>query len=89
MRGIHVSTDEFDSFRSSGILAGVPVIRGTKVPLAVFLEHLRSGKSIDQFLQDHPAVTEAQVSQTLVGAIEALIESRYQAVHLPPPHRAG
>ena len=84
-----MSTDEFDSLRSSGILAGVPAIRGTKIPLAVFLEHLQAGKSIDQFLHAHPGVTEAQVNQTLVGAIEALIERRYQAVHLPPPHGAG
>jgi uncharacterized protein (DUF433 family) len=75
-----MSVDDHGMRRSSGIIAGIPVIRGTRIPLVSLLEHLRAGKGIENFLLDHPSVTLAQLNVALICAVEALIERRTRAV---------
>ncbi|MBC7931466.1 MAG: DUF433 domain-containing protein [Rubrivivax sp.] len=48
-----------------GILAGAPVFRGTRVPVASLLDNLAAGLSIDEFLDNFPTVTREQVIQVL------------------------
>lgn len=38
------------------ILGGIPVFNHTRVPFQAFLDHLESGQSIDDFLNDFPTV---------------------------------
>ncbi|MEP7327373.1 MAG: DUF433 domain-containing protein [Gemmatimonadota bacterium] len=71
-----MSSDELGTLRSSGLVASVPVIRGTKVPLATLAEYLQSSKGAEQFLRHFPAVSEAQLQATLASAVGALIELR-------------
>ena len=47
------------------ILGGVPVFRGTRVPVQSLFDHLQSGDSIDDFLQGFPSVRSEQVLQLL------------------------
>ena len=47
------------------ILGGVPVFRGTRVPVQSLFDHLQSGDSIDDFLQGFPSVRREQVLQLL------------------------
>lgn len=53
------------------ILAGTPVFAGTRVPVKNLTDCLESGDSIDDFLEDFPSVSRAQV-------IEFLEEARAQ-----------
>jgi uncharacterized protein (DUF433 family) len=39
------------------ILGGVPVFRGTRVPLQALLDYLEGGQTLDEFLDDFPTVT--------------------------------
>ena len=39
-----------------GILGGVPVFRGTRVPIQSLFDHLEAGDSIDDFLEGFPSV---------------------------------
>jgi uncharacterized protein (DUF433 family) len=53
------------------ILGGMPVFRGTRVPVQNLIDYLASGETIDNFLDDFPTVTREQVIQFLeyAGAI--------------------
>ena len=43
-----------------GIMGGVPVFRGTRVPLDTLFDHFQTGATIDEFLDDFPGVSRAQ-----------------------------
>ena len=48
-----------------GILGGVPVFVGTRVPVKTLYDYLEAGDSLDEFLDDFPAVTRAQAVAAL------------------------
>lgn len=43
--------------RDAEILGGIPVFIGTRVPIESLFDHLESGVSIDEFLEDFPFVS--------------------------------
>lgn len=42
------------------ILGGSTVFKGTRVPLDILFDHLETGSTIDEFLDDFPGVSRAQ-----------------------------
>jgi uncharacterized protein (DUF433 family) len=60
--------------RSSEVLGGTPVFRGTRVPFRTMMEYLEAGDSIDDFLQDFPTVSRADVIAALEQAKSLVIE---------------
>lgn len=61
---------------SSGTMAAVPVIRGTRVSLLSLIEYLNDGRGLDAFLAAHPQVTPAQANRAIVRGLEALVRHR-------------
>lgn len=51
--------------RDPGILGGVPVLKGTRVPVKNLFDCLEKGYAVKEFLADFPAVSEEQVSLLL------------------------
>ena len=47
------------------ILSGQTVFKGTRVPVETLFDHLETGLSLDEFLEDFPTVTKEQVIATL------------------------
>ncbi|MFG0334272.1 MAG: DUF433 domain-containing protein [Maioricimonas sp. JB049] len=47
------------------ILAGKPVIRGTRIAVALILELLAEGRKYDQILQNDPQLAEADILAAL------------------------
>jgi uncharacterized protein (DUF433 family) len=47
------------------ILGGTPCFRGTRVPLATFLDHVQMGYSLDRFLQGYSSVQRDQAQAVL------------------------
>jgi uncharacterized protein (DUF433 family) len=47
------------------ILSGVPVFRGTRVPVAALLDNLAAGLTLDDFLDNFPTVAREQALQVL------------------------
>ena len=43
------------------ILGGIPVFRGTRVPVQNLIDYLTTGETIDAFLDDFPSVSREQV----------------------------
>ena len=55
------------------ILGGsYPVFRGTRVPVETFFNHLKRGKSIDDFLAGFPTVTREQLLAVIDYAFESV-----------------
>ena len=60
--------------RDPKVLGGTPVFAGTRVPVRILLEHLESGDSIDDFLEDYPSVSRAQAVALIELALEQLMK---------------
>ena len=45
------------------VMSGVPVFRGTRVPVRALLDHLEAGDSLDKFLLEFPTVQREQAVQ--------------------------
>jgi len=58
--------------RSDEILGGTPVFRGTRVPIRAVFDYLEAGERLDDFLEDFPTVSHAQVIE-LLQRVRALV----------------
>lgn len=63
MHGLGMNTPLITA--SPDILDGTPVFAGTRVPVKNLTDYLESGDTIDEFLEDFPTVSRAQVVQFL------------------------
>lgn len=64
--------------RNPNIQGGVPVFRGTRVPLRNLIDYLEGGEDLDAFLADFPSVNREQAIAALEEAahvLEATCES--------------
>jgi uncharacterized protein (DUF433 family) len=55
------------------VLGGVPVFRGTRVPVKNLIDYLEGGHDIQEFLDDFPSVMKQQVIQVLEAAKSELL----------------
>jgi uncharacterized protein (DUF433 family) len=58
---------------SADVMSGVPVFRGTRVPVQTLLDHLEAGDSLDAFLADFPTVRREQAIHFLELAGKAAL----------------
>lgn len=56
------------------LLGGVPVFRGTRVPLKALFDYLQAGKTVHQFLADFDGVTPDAVEAVLRAAEEDVLK---------------
>ena len=54
------------------ILAGKPVINGTRITVELIIEKLAEGETIDQILEAHPHINEESVLACLAYAADSL-----------------
>lgn len=55
------------------IMGGIPVFRGTRVPVQTLMEYLEAGESINDFLDGFPTVSREQVIAFLEEAKERVL----------------
>ena len=60
---------------SVDVMGGTPVFTGTRVPIQTFLDYLKAGESIDDFLDGFPTVSRAQVIALLEEAGKQLVST--------------
>jgi uncharacterized protein (DUF433 family) len=65
--------------RSDDILGGTPVFAGTRVPVQTLFDYLEAGDSLDEFLDDFPAVTKEHAINVLEKMKDALLAQEYQS----------
>jgi uncharacterized protein (DUF433 family) len=58
--------------RNPEILSGTPVFAGTRVPVKNLTDYLEGGATVDEFVDDFPSVTRAQVITFLEESRELL-----------------
>ena len=63
--------------RNPDILAGTSVLVGTRVPVQMLLDYLAAGETIDEFVDDFPTVSRAQV----VAVLDELKLTLLKAAH--------
>jgi uncharacterized protein (DUF433 family) len=68
-------TDSSSIITDPGVLAGKPVIAGTRISVQLILEKLRDGWTIDDLLDDYPQLTREQIGAALDYAAEAMSAS--------------
>ena len=57
------------------ILSGMPVFKGTRVPVKTLFDHIEAGDSLDVFLDDFPSVSREMV----VAVLEQAQYSKYSS----------
>ena len=57
------------------ILGGVPVFRGTRVPIRSLFEYLENDYSLEEFLECFPSVTRDSARRVLECSEQALLPS--------------
>ena len=55
------------------ISGGTPVFRGTRVPVQSLFDYLEGGETLDQFLDQFPSVSKAQVLAALDLARDSIL----------------
>jgi len=56
------------------ILGGVPVFRGTRVPVDTLIDYLEAGDPLDEFLDNFPSVTRSAAVAALKEVKSLLID---------------
>jgi uncharacterized protein (DUF433 family) len=57
------------------IMSGIPVFRGTRVPVQTLFDYLEAGECIDDFLDGFPSVSRGQVIALLEEAKDRMVEA--------------
>ena len=59
--------------RSAEVLGGTLVFAGTRVPFQTFIDYLKAGESLVDFLEDFPTVTRDQIIAVLENTQQSLM----------------
>jgi len=62
--------------RNKEILGGTPVFRGTRVPVKALWDYLKSGDTVEDFLEDFPSVEREQVIALIERAQKRIVGSK-------------
>ncbi len=63
------------------ILSGIPVFRGTRVPIQSLFDHLEKGISLDEFLNDFPTVKREQAIAVIEIASKILSSKNIEQIY--------
>ena len=63
------------------ILGGIPVFKVTRVPVETLFDHLESGISLDEFLDDFPTVSKKQAIEVLEIAEKILTSGKLKSLY--------
>jgi uncharacterized protein (DUF433 family) len=66
--------------KSPEIMSGIPVFKGTRVPIKNLTDYLEAGDSLDEFLDDFPSVSREQAIAVLHLAFQPLIDLNYENI---------
>lgn len=68
--------------RNPNILGGAPVFMGTRVPVRILMEYFETGEDLNEFLDQHPAVSREQAVQLIKLVTEALMSDKGHEITL-------
>jgi uncharacterized protein (DUF433 family) len=65
--------------RDQEIVSGALVFAGTRVPVAILIDYLKAGETVDRFLEGFPTVSREQVEAFLEEALNAVASTDARA----------
>lgn len=65
--------------RSDEILGGTPVFAGTRVPVQTLFDYIEEGDTLDEFLDDFPAVSREHAVKVLERMKETFLAKEYES----------
>ena len=65
--------------RSKDILGGTPVFSGTRVPVQTLLTYIEEGDTLDEFLDDFPAVSREHAIKVLEKMKDSFLTQNYES----------
>jgi len=65
--------------RDDNILGGTPVFAGTRVPVQTLFDYLEEGDTLDEFLDDFPAVSREHAVKVLERMKETFLARDYES----------
>lgn len=65
--------------RSEEILGGTHVFAGTRVPVQTLITYIEEGDTLDEFLDDFPAVSRDHAVKVLEKMKESLLAQEYES----------
>jgi uncharacterized protein (DUF433 family) len=65
--------------RDPEILSGIPVFKGTRVPVKNLVDYLEAGDSLEEFLDDFPTVQKEKVVEFLNLSIKYYLAHDYES----------
>jgi len=65
--------------RSEEILGGTPVFAGTRVPVQTLFAYIEEGDTLDEFLDDFPAVSREHALKVLERMKQTLLAQDYES----------
>ncbi len=71
--------DEILIQHSEEILGGTPVFAGTRVPVQTFFAYIEEGDTLDEFLDDFPAVSREHALKVLEKMKEIFLAHDYES----------
>lgn len=69
--------------RDSEVHSGDLVFHGTRVPVETLVDHLKSGYSIEQYLEGFPSVARWQIEAFLELSPEVVEQMKERSAHTP------
>ncbi|HEY1870116.1 MAG TPA: DUF433 domain-containing protein [Chitinophagaceae bacterium] len=63
------------------VLGGTPVFTGTRVPVESLFDHLESGVSLDEFLEEFPTVNRQQAIDILEAANKIVTSDKLEKLY--------
>jgi len=67
------ATETAGIVRDPEVMSGTPVFVGTRIPIKTLFDYLKGGDSLDEFLENYPAITHAQAHAVLDHAQALLL----------------
>lgn len=61
--------------RNKEVLGGIPVFKGTRVPVKTLWDYLKAGDTVEEFLEDYPSVDRAQAIALIERAQKRVVNS--------------
>ncbi|MCA6571932.1 MAG: DUF433 domain-containing protein [Pseudanabaena sp.] len=65
--------------RDPEIISGIPVFKGTRVPVKNLVDYLEAGDSLEEFLDDFPTVQKEKVVEFLNLSIKYYLAHDYES----------
>jgi uncharacterized protein (DUF433 family) len=76
---VNSMADEILVQRSQEILGGTPVFAGTRVPVQTLFAYIEEGDTLDEFLDDFPAVSRDHAVKVLERMKESFLARDYES----------